>query len=45
MEEIKKPWYQKACSKFKEVGSAVGGAVVDAGAAVARTVKDNCLVM
>lgn len=45
LEEIKKPWYQKAWSKFKEVGSAVGGAVVDAGAAVARTVKDNCLVM
>ena len=45
LEEIKKPWYQKAWSKFKEVGGAVGSAVVDAGAAVARTVKDNCLVM
>ena len=46
LEEIKKPnFLQRAWSKVKEVGSAVGGAVVDAGVAVVRAVKDNCSVM
>lgn len=42
LEEIKKPnFLQRAWSVVKEVG----GAVVDAGAAVVRKVKDNCSVM
>lgn len=42
LEEVKKPnFLQRAWSVVKEVG----GAVVDAGAAVVRKVKDNCSVM
>ena len=42
LEEIKKPnFLQRAWSVVKEVG----GAVVDAGAAVVRKVKDKCSVM
>ena len=45
LEEVRKPnFLQKAWSKVKEVGSAIGGAVVDAGAAVVDKVKE-CSVM
>lgn len=46
LEEVRKPnFIQKAWSKVKEVGSAIGEAVVDVGTAVAKKVKDNCSVM
>ena len=46
LEEIKKPnFLKRAWSKVKEVGSAVGGAVVDAGVAFGRAVEDKCSVM
>lgn len=46
LEEIKKPnFFQRVWSKVKEVASAVGGAVVDAGVGFFRAVTDPCSVM
>ena len=46
LEEIKKPnFFQRVWSTVKEVASAVGGAVVDAGVGFFRAVTDPCSVM